>query len=70
MAAPTKPLAEQVAYDVRNLINASIDSKIMGIAKSTQIFDAMDAITLAKRIIKYDEIRNKSLSAIEAITAE
>ena len=48
---------KEVGYDVKNLVNDAINTKILGITRSAQIFNALDCINLAEKIYYYDMLR-------------
>lgn len=61
---------KEVCYDVKNLVNDTIDNKILGIARSTNIFNALDCIDLAQRIRQYDMLRTIIIEGLDKFFAE
>ena len=65
-----KLVLKEVGCDVKNLVNDAINTKILGITKSSQIFNALDCINLAQKIYYYDMLRAVVNEGLEKFFAE
>ena len=69
-AVKTVDALKEVGYDVKNLVNDAINTKILGITRSAQIFNALDCINLAEKIYYYDMLRAVVNERLEKFLAE
>lgn len=69
-AAKAVNALKEVGYDVKNLVNDTINTKILGITRSAQIFNALDCIDLARKIYHYDMLRTVINEGLDKFFAE
>lgn len=59
-----------VIADAKNLVIDTFNSKIIGVFKNAQVFNADDVITTVKKIVEYDVIKTKLLETIDNLEKE
>ena len=59
-----------IINDAKNLVTDTFNSKIIGVFKNAQVFNADDVITTVKKIVEYDIIKTKLLETIDNIEKE
>lgn len=59
-----------IIVDAKNLVTDTFNSKIIGVFKNAQVFNADDVITTVKKIVEYDIIKTKLLETIDNLEKE
>ena len=59
-----------IITDAKNLVIDTFNSKIIGVFKNAQVFNADDVITTVKKIVEYDVIKTKLLETIDNLEKE
>ena len=59
-----------IIADAKNLVIDTFNSKIIGVFKNAQDFNADDIITTVKKIVEYDVIKTKLLETIDNLEKE